>query len=257
MLANAWGLLSQITVLDVLDILIIAFLIYYAILLIKDTKAYQAAAGLGLIGGLYVLTVWGRLSVSSRIIRTFVNYLIIAIIVLFQGEIRRFLAEIGSRTFRKPFALRSFEEKLEDLFLAIDFMSQKKIGGLIAIEKEISLSTYAERGTKIEAVLSKDLLVSIFYPHSPLHDGAVIIKGDVIVSAGALLPLPAVHHLISPFRTRTRHLAAIGLTEETDAAVIVISEETGKVTLAVKGQLEEFRDKDAMEKRLIGYLRDQ
>lgn len=257
MLANAWGLLSQITVLDVLDILIIAFLIYYAILLIKDTKAYQAAAGLGLIGGLYLLTVWGRLSVSSRIIRTFVNYLIIAIIVLFQGEIRRFLAEIGSRTFRKPFALRSFEEKLEDLFLAIDFMSQKKIGGLIAIEKEISLSTYAERGTKIEAVLSKDLLVSIFYPHSPLHDGAVIIKGDVIVSAGALLPLPAVHHLISPFRTRTRHLAAIGLTEETDAAVIVISEETGKVTLAVKGQLEEFRDKDAMEKRLIGYLRDQ
>lgn len=257
MLANAWGLLSQITVLDVLDILIIAFLLYYAILLIKDTKAYQAAAGLGLIGGLYLLTVWGRLSVSSRIIRTFVNYLIIAIIVLFQGEIRRFLAEIGSRTFRKPFALRSFEEKLEDLFLAIDFMSQKKIGGLIAIEKEISLSTYAERGTKIEAVLSKDLLVSIFYPHSPLHDGAVIIKGDVIVSAGALLPLPAVHHLISPFRTRTRHLAAIGLTEETDAAVIVISEETGKVTLAVKGQLEEFRDKDAMEKRLIGYLRDQ
>ncbi|MBM3306005.1 MAG: TIGR00159 family protein [Candidatus Aminicenantes bacterium] len=257
MLANAWGLLSQITVLDVLDILIIAFLIYYAILLIKDTKAYQAAAGLGLIGGLYLLTVWGRLSVSSRIIRTFVNYLIIAIIVLFQGEIRRFLAEIGSRTFRKPFALRSFEEKLDDLFLAIDFMSQKKIGGLIAIEKEISLSTYAERGTKIEAVLSKDLLVSIFYPHSPLHDGAVIIKGDVIVSAGALLPLPAVHHLISPFRTRTRHLAAIGLTEETDAAVIVISEETGKVTLAVKGQLEEFRDKEAMEKRLIGYLRDQ
>ena len=257
MLANAWGLLSQITVLDALDILIIAFLIYYAILLIKDTKAYQAAAGLGLIGGLYLLTVWGRLSVSSRIIRTFVNYLIIAIIVLFQGEIRRFLAEIGSRTFRKPFALRSFEEKLEDLFLAIDFMSQKKIGGLIAIEKEISLSTYAERGTKIEAVLSKDLLVSIFYPHSPLHDGAVIIKGDVIVSAGALLPLPAVHHLISPFRTRTRHLAAIGLTEETDAAVIVISEETGKVTLAVKGQLEEFRDKDAMEERLIGYLRDQ
>lgn len=257
MLANAWGLLSQITVLDALDILIIAFLIYYAMLLIKDTKAYQAAAGLGLIGGLYLLTVWGRLSVSSRIIRTFVNYLIIAIIVLFQGEIRRFLAEIGSRTFRKPFALRSFEEKLEDLFLAIDFMSQKKIGGLIAIEKEISLSTYAERGTKIEAVLSKDLLVSIFYPHSPLHDGAVIIKGDVIVSAGALLPLPAVHHLISPFRTRTRHLAAIGLTEETDAAVIVVSEETGKVTLAVKGQLEEFRDKDAMEKRLVGYLRDQ
>jgi diadenylate cyclase len=256
MFANAWEILKHITVLDILDIFIIAFLIYYVILLIRDTKAYQAAAGLGLIGGLYLLTVWGRLSVSGRIIRTFLNYLIIAIIVLFQGEIRRFLAEIGSRTFRKPFALRSFVEKLEDLFLAIDFMSQKKIGGLIAIEKEISLSNYAERGTRIEAVLSKDLLVSVFYPHSPLHDGAVIIKGDVIVSAGCLLPLPAVHHLISPFRTRTRHLAAIGLSGETDAAVIVISEETGKVSLAIKGQLEEFRDKEAMEKRLIEYLRD-
>jgi diadenylate cyclase len=257
MFANAWEILSHITVLDLLDIFIVAFLIYYVILLIKDTKAYQAAAGLGLIGGLYLLTVWGRLSVSSRIIQTFVNYLIIAIIVLFQGEIRRFLAEIGSRTFRKPFALRSFVEKLEDLFLAIDFMSQKRIGGLIAIEKEISLSTYAERGTKLGAVLSKDLLVSIFYPHSPLHDGAVIVKGDIIEAAGCLLPLPAVHQLSIPFRTRTRHLAAIGLSEETDAAVIVISEETGKVSLAIKGQLEEFRDKDAMEKRLLRYLRDQ
>ena len=257
MLANVREVLSGATILDVLDILIIAFLIYYLILLIKDTKAYQAAAGLGLIGGLYVLTIWGNLSVSSRIIRTFVNYLIIAIIVLFQAEIRRFLAEIGSRTFRKPFALRSFVEKLEDLFLAIDFMSQKRIGALIAIEKEISLSNYAERGVKVEAVLSKDLLVSIFYPHSPLHDGAVIIKGNVLVSAGCLLPLPAAHQLRSPFRTRTRHLAAIGLSEETDAAVIVISEETGKISLAIKGQLEEFRDKDAMEKRLLNYLRDR
>lgn len=257
MVANVREVLSGVTILDVLDILIVAFLIYYLILLIKDTKAYQAAAGLGLIGGLYLLTIWGNLSVSSRIIRTFVNYLIIAIIVLFQAEIRRFLAEIGSRTFRKPFALRSFVEKLEDLFLAIDFLSQKRIGALIAIEKEISLSNYAERGVKVEAVLSKDLLVSIFYPHSPLHDGAVIIKGNVLVSAGCLLPLPAAHQLRSPFRTRTRHLAAIGLSEETDAAVIVISEETGKISLAIKGQLEEFRDKDAMEKRLLNYLRDR
>ena len=115
-------------------------MIYYVILLIKDTKAYQAAIGLALIGALYLLTVWGRLSVSNRIIRSFVNYLIIAIIVLFQAEIRRFLTEIGSRTFRKPFTLRSFQEKIDDLFQAIDFLSQKKIGALIAIEKEISLS---------------------------------------------------------------------------------------------------------------------
>ena len=184
MLANIWTILRHATVLDVLDICFIAVIIYYVLLLIKDTRAYQAAIGLLLIAALYLLTVWGKLSVSNRIIRSFVNYLIIAVIVLFQGEIRRFLAGIGSRTFRKPFALRSFQEKLEDLFFAIDYLSQKKIGALIAIEKEISLSTYADRGVKVDALLSKDLLVSLFFPHSPLHDGAAVIKGNHIVSAG-------------------------------------------------------------------------
>jgi diadenylate cyclase len=257
MLANIWTILRHATVLDVLDICFIAVIIYYLLLLIKDTRAYQAAIGLLLIAVLYLLTVWGKLSVSNRIIRSFVNYLIIAVIVLFQGEIRRFLAGIGSRTFRKPFGLRSFQEKLEDLFFAIDYLSQKKIGALIAIEKEISLSTYADRGVKVDALLSKDLLVSIFFPHSPLHDGAAVIKGNHIVSAGCLLPLPAAHRLSSPFQTRTRHLAAIGLSEETDAPVIVISEETGSVSLAIKGVLERFEDSDAMQKRLIDYLRDQ
>jgi len=257
MFANALTLLRQITVLDVLDILLIAFMIYYVLLLIRDTKAYQAAVGLAFIGALYLLTSWGRLFVSNRIIRSFVQYLIIAVIVLFQGEIRRFLTEIGSRTFRRPFVFRSFQEKIEDLFQAIDFLSQKKIGALIAIEKEISLSSVADRGAEVGATLSKNLLVSIFFPHSPLHDGAVIIKGDKIVAAACLLPLPAAHRLKSPFQTRTRHLAAIGLSEETDAAVIVVSEETGTVSLAIKGQLERFGDKDAMEKRLLDYLRDR
>jgi diadenylate cyclase len=255
--AEAWTVLRQITVLDVLDILLIAFMIYTVILLIRDTKAYQAAVGLGLIGILYLLTVWGRLRVSNRIIRSFINYVIIAVIVLFQAEIRRFLTEIGSRTFRKPFVLRSFQEKVDDLFQAVEFLSQKKIGALIAIEKEISLSTYADRGAEVGAVLSKNLLVSIFFPRSPLHDGAVIIKGDTIVAAACLLPLPAAHRLRSPFQTRTRHLAAIGLSEETDAAVLVVSEETGTISLAIKGQLERFDDEGAMKKRLLDYLKDR
>jgi diadenylate cyclase len=257
MLANFWTILSHTTVLDILDICLIAFIIYYVLLLIKDTRAYQAAVGLLLIAAIYLLTVWGRLSVSNRIIRSFVNYMIIAVIVLFQGEIRRFLAGIGSRTFRKPFALRSLQEKLEDLFFAVDYLSQKRIGALVAIEKEISLSTYADRGVKVGALLSKDLLVSIFFPHSPLHDGAVVVQGNHIVSAGCLLPLPAAHKLASPFQTRTRHLAAIGLSEETDAAVIVISEESGDVSLAIKGRLERYEDSDATRKRLIQYLREQ
>ena len=257
MFAEAWTVVRQITVLDILDILLITFIIYTVILLIRDTKAYQAAVGLGLIGVLYLLTVWGHLRVSNRIIRAFINYVIIAIIVLFQAEIRRFLTEIGSRTFRRPFVLRSFQEKVDDLFEAIEFLSQKKIGALIAIEKEISLSTYADRGAEVGATLSKNLLVSIFFPRSPLHDGAVVVKGDTIVAAACLLPLPAAHRLKSPFQTRTRHLAAIGLSEETDAAVIVVSEETGTVSLAIKGQLERFDDVDAMKKRLLDYLRDR
>ena len=257
MLAEAWALIRHVTVLDVLDILLIAFMIYTIILLIRDTKAYQAAVGLALIGVLYLLTVWGHLRVSNRIIRSFIQYVIIAVIILFQAEIRRFLTEIGSRTFRRPFVLRSFREKVDDLFQAVEFLSQKRIGALIAIEKEISLSTYADRGAEIGATLSKNLLVSIFFPRSPLHDGAVVVKGDTIVAAACLLPLPAAHRLKSPFQTRTRHLAAIGLSEETDAAVIVVSEETGTVSLAVKGQLERFDDIDAMKKRLLDYLRDR
>ena len=257
MLAEAWTVIRHVTVLDVLDILLIAFMIYTIILLIRDTKAYQAAVGLALIGVLYLLTVWGHLRVSNRIIRSFIQYVIIAVIILFQAEIRRFLTEIGSRTFRRPFVLRSFREKVDDLFQAIEFLSQKKIGALIAIEKEISLSTYADRGAEVGATLSKNLLVSIFFPRSPLHDGAVVVKGDTIVAAACLLPLPAAHRLKSPFQTRTRHLAAIGLSEETDAAVIVVSEETGTVSLAIKGQLERFDDVDAMKKRLLDYLKDR
>jgi diadenylate cyclase len=257
MFANIWEILSHMTLLDLLDICLLAFIIYYLINLIRDTKAYQAAIGLLVVGLIYTITVVGKLSVSNRIIRTFINYVIIAIIVLFQAEIRRFLTGLGSRSFRRPFSLRSFQEKLEDLFLAIEYLSQKKIGALIAIEKEISLSTYADRGIRVDADLSKDLLVSIFYPRSPLHDGAVILKGDKIVSAGCLLPLPATHRLSAPFQTRTRHLAAIGLSVETDAAVIVVSEESGDVSLAIKGGLERFTDTDAMEKRLVQYLRNQ
>ncbi len=257
MFANIWEILSHITLPDILDIGLMAFIIYYLINLIRDTKAYHAAIGLLVVGLVYVSTVVGRLSVSNRIIRSFINYLIIAIIVLFQAEIRRFLTGLGSRSFRRPFALRSFQEKLEDLFLAIEYLSQKKIGALIAIEKEISLTLYADRGVRIDALLSKDLLVSIFFPRSPLHDGAVIVKGDKIAAAGCLLPLPATHRLSIPFQTRTRHLAAIGLSVETDAAIIVISEETGDVSLAVKGGLEKFTDTDAMEKRLVQYLRNQ
>ena len=152
----------------------------------------------------------------------------------------------------RRFAVR---ERLEDVFLAVEYLSQEKIGALIAIEKDISLTSYVERGTKIDAVLSNDLLVNIFFPHSPLHDGAVIIQGNKISAAGCLLPLPPTHNLGDDFLTRTRHLAAIGLSQETDAAVIVISEETGGVSLAVKGLLQRGLDRESLKKNLLNYIK--
>jgi diadenylate cyclase len=254
MFTNLGNALTHITVADILDILLVAFILYSFFRLIKDTRAYQMAIGIAIIGLFYLITQWGKLVVSHRLIKSFTTYFIIAVIVLFQSEIRRFLTGIGSRSFRRPFSLKSLEEKLEDLFLAVDYLSQKKIGALIALEKEISLKVYSDRGTKLDALLTKDLLVNIFFPHSPLHDGAAIIQGNKILSAGCLLPLPASHNLGEEFLARTRHLAAIGLSQETDAAVIVVSEETGSISLATKGHLTRLQDKDQLKELLLGYL---
>jgi diadenylate cyclase len=246
--------LHHMTLGDALDILLIAFILYSFLRLIKDTRAYQMAIGLVIIGLLYLVTQWARLVVSHRLIKGFTTYFIFAVIVLFQAEIRRFLTGLGSRTFRRPFSLRSLEEKLEDLFLAVDYLSQKKIGALVAVEREISLKVFADRGTRLDALLSKDLLVNIFFPHSPLHDGAVILQGNKVLAAGCLLPLPASHNLGEEFLARTRHLAALGLSQETDAAVVVVSEETGVISLATKGQLTKVQDKDQLKAALLRYL---
>ncbi len=255
MFANISNALSRFTVGDFIDILLVTIILYSFFRLIKDTKAYQMSIGLGIVGILFLIARWGNLVVTHWLIKIFTTYLIIAIIVLFQGELRRFLTTIGSRSFRRPFSLKSFREKQEDVFLAADYLSSKKIGALIAIEKEISLQSYIDRGTKLDAVISKDLLASIFFPRSPLHDGAVIIRGNKLLAAGCLLPLPASHNLGEEYLTRTRHLAAIGLAQETDAAVIVVSEETGRISMATQGNLERELDRESLKKRLINYLK--
>jgi len=255
MLTNIINALQRFTLGDFLDILLITIILYSFFRLIKDTKAYQMAIGIAIVGLLFFITRWGNLTASHWLIKNFINYSIIAIIVLFQGEIRRFLTTIGSQSFRKPSSIKVFQDRLEDLFLAVDYLSTKKIGALIALEKEISLKSYADRGTQVDAMLSKDLVVSIFFPHSPLHDGAVIIRGNTILAAGALLPFPSVHNMGEEFQTRTRHLAAIGLSQETDAAVIVVSEEAGTVSLAIKGKLKRDLSKDQLKEDLIKYFR--
>jgi diadenylate cyclase len=242
--------LKGATLADFLDILLVSFILYSFFRLIKDTKAYQMAIGLGIVLLLFIVTDWGKLYVSHQIIRGFANFFIIAVIILFQGEIRRFLTALGSQSFRKRFGLQGVYEQFENLFHAIEYLANHKIGALIAFEKEVSLKSYADRGTNVDAALSKDLLVSLFYPNSPLHDGAVILRENKIVAAGCLLPLPAQHTLGQHFQTRTRHLAALGLSQETDAVVIIVSEETGTISLAVEGNLERGLEKDQLKDRL-------
>ena len=254
MFANIANALARFNIGDLIDILLVTFILYSFFLLIKDTKAYQMVIGLGIVGIVFLISEWGKLVVLNWLIKIFSPFLIIAIIVLFQGEIRRFLTTLGSRSFRKPLSLKSFTEKLENVLLAVDYLASKKIGALIAVEKEISLKSYTDRGTKIDGDLTKDLLVSIFFPRSPLHDGAVIIRGNKISAAGSLLPLPASHNLGEEFLPRTRHLAAIGLSQETDAAVIVVSEETGTVSLATKGQLKRRLDKEQLKDSLLSHF---
>lgn len=254
MFASILHTLRNATVADVADILLVAVIIYNFLSLIRDTRAYQMAIGLSIIGLLYFVTQWAKLAVTYWLIRNFIPFLIIAIIVLFQDEIRRFLAGLGSRWFRRPMAARAFREKLVEIFQAVDYLSQKRIGALIAIEKEVPLNTFLEMGTRLDAALTKELLVSVFFPHSPLHDGAVIVQNNKIAAAACLLPLPSIQSLGEAFKTRTRHLAALGLSQETDAAVIVVSEENGEVSLATRGRLEAFADRDVLESRLIDYL---
>jgi len=255
MFTKSITILRHMTLGDFLDILLVAFILYSIFLLIKETRAYQLAVGLTLVALLYATSQWGKLTLSNLLIRNFINYLIIAVIVLFQGEIRRFLTGVGSRAFRRPLTRKGLEENIEHIALAVDYLSLKKIGALIAMEREISLRNYADRGTKLDALLTKDLLVNIFFPHAPLHDGAVIIQGTKIVAAGCLLPLPATHNLGKDFLARTRHLAAIGLSEETDAAVLVVSEESGTISVAIKGQLERIKDREQLKEYLVEYLK--
>jgi diadenylate cyclase len=255
MFSNILYALAHSTLADLFDILLLTVILYSFFRLIKDSRAYQMAIGLGIIGLFFLITQWGRLVASHWLISNFLNYLIIAIIVLFQGEIRRFLTSIGSQTFKKTASMKSFSEEMEGLFFAVDYLAKHKIGALIAIEKEVSLNNYSESGTRINADLSKDILGSLFFPHSPLHDGAVIISNNKILSAGCLLPLPATHSLGTEFQTRTRHLAALGLSQETDAVVIVISEEQGTISTAHKGQLHRVAEIQELRTKLYEMLK--
>lgn len=230
---------------DVVDILILAYLIYQLVLLIKGTRAVQMMTGV-----VFIISAWfvaGVLQLET--VQRFLGYLLywipFAVIVIFQNTIRRALSRFGRNPFFHLMSRPQSEALINELVLAATSLSSRRIGGLVIIEREQGLRNYIETGITVDALLTYDLILSIFSPGSPLHDGAIVVQDGRIRAASCFLPLTSHPTLSKEFGTR--HRAAIGVTEETDAVAIVISEERGTVSIAFEGRI--IEDVDAIHLR--------
>ena len=238
--------LYQIRWQDILDILIIAFIVYRFLLFFKrGSRAGRIIIGIVILLAGSLLSRTFGLYTMDWLFHNFWSQIVIALIIIFQPEIRKTLAQMGGSPI---FGLTSAEEikSVDEIVKAAVNLASRKIGALIVIEREISLKDYIEIGIPLDAKVSKELLVSIFHPTSPMHDGAVIIRGNRVVAAGCFLPLALGAEISKTYGTR--HRAGIGLSEETDAVVIIVSEESGQISVAIKGRLETHLD--------LGTLRD-
>ncbi|MHB8880128.1 MAG: diadenylate cyclase CdaA [Thermodesulfovibrionales bacterium] len=230
--------------LDILDIFLVSVVIYRLLKIVKGTKAAQMLVGLGVLLAASLASRYLDLITIDWIVQSFWAQIVIAMLVLFQPEIRRALAHIGEAQFLSTFTKAEELKSLEEIVRAAVSLSNKKIGALIVIERDTSLKDFVEVGTFLDARVSKELLVSIFHPSSPIHDGAVIIKGNRIAAAGCFLPITLSSELSKALGTR--HRAGIGLTEETDAVAIIVSEEQGSISMALDGRLETKLDMAAL-----------
>lgn len=233
--------LNAITLRDVIDIAIVAFIFYRLLLLLRGTRGVQMTFGIAVLLMFYFVTRLYRLATVEWLFGNVLAYVVFGIIVLYQNEIRRGLAGIGRTPFFSRYRRDPAREGFEEIILAATTLASKKIGALVVIERDIGLRNYAESGITLDSVLTYDLLVTIFSPNTPLHDGAVIVQRNRIVAAACFLPLT-----LDPYLSKelgTRHRAAIGITEETDAVAVVVSEETGIISAAIGGEI--IRNLDA------------
>src|SRR5437867_7426627 len=234
---------------DLVDILVVSVLIYEVLKLIRGTRAVQMALGGAFLVALFYGSRWAHLETVNWLIRNLFGYFVFAAIVLFQSDIRRALAHLGRGPFFRYFAKpESAGESIEELVVAASMLAAQHIGAIIAIERQIGLRNYIEGGIPLDALLTYDLLVSIFQLSSPLHDGAVIVQQDRVAAAACFLPLTLNPRLSKELGSR--HRAAIGLTEENDSVAIVVSEETGRISLVVDGEIERGLDPDTLRRRL-------
>jgi len=235
-----------------LDILLVAILIYQVLVMIRGTRAVPMLAGLIVMSVIIYLARIGELTTLNWVVSRVLPYIVFALIVVFQSEIRHVLADLGRRlTFLGGSSAEA--DSYEDIVLAANLFSQNQTGALIVIEREIGLRTHIESGVPLDARLSYDLLATIFRPSAPLHDGAVIVQKDRIAAAACFLPL-SMNPLLST-QLGTRHRAGIGITEETDAIAVICSEETGAISFALGGRIERDLTVEQLRERLGSELR--
>jgi diadenylate cyclase len=234
---------------QVLDILIVALIIYQLLQFIRGTHAVQIAVGTALIVGFYWVSQLLNLETVNWLLRTFLPYVVFGLIVIFQAEIRKALAHLGKTPLLGAFSKEKPEETIDEIVLAATTLAAQKIGAIMVLEREMGLRSYIETGIGLDALLTYDLLISIFNPKTPLHDGAVVVQGKRIAAAACFLPLT-----VNPALSRTlgsRHRAAIGVTEDTDAVVVVVSEETGTISLVAGGRIRREYDGPALKAALL------
>jgi diadenylate cyclase len=240
------------TLLTVLDILLVALIIYEVLVMIRGTRAAPMLAGLAAVAVAFYLARIGELVTLNWLVSHLLPYIVFALIVVFQSEIRHVLSDVGRRvSFLRGTAVEG--DSYDDIVLAANLFSQHQTGALIVIEREIGLRTYIESGVAMDAKLSYDLLATIFRPSAPLHDGAVIIQKDRLAAAACFLPL-SMNPVLST-QMGTRHRAGIGITEETDAIAVIVSEETGAISMAVGGKIERDLTAEQLRERLSNELR--
>lgn len=221
---------------DLIEIFVVAILTYRILLLLQRTRAMQMILGVGLLGGVYVMARLLDFSLIRTLLETLFQYGAIAALVVFQPELRAALARLGRSRMIRFFQKMEGTRVIDEIVEATERLARAKHGAIIAIEREVGLDEYAETGSRVQAHVSAEMLATIFTPYSPLHDGAVLIAGDQIRAAGAILPLTQT--TVRDRSLGTRHRAALGLSEETDAVVVVVSEETAQVSIAIGGRLE-------------------
>lgn len=235
---------TQIGIRDVIDISLVAYIVYRFLLLMRGTRGAQMTFGIVVLLMFYWVTRFYRLSAVQWLLTNLLTYIVFAVIVLYQNEIRRGLTGLGSTSMLGRHKRATGRESFEEIILAATTLASKKIGALVVVERDIGLRNYAESGIALDAVLTYDLLVTIFSPNTPLHDGAVIVQQNRIIAAGCFLPLT-----LDPYLSKelgTRHRAAIGITEETDAVAVIVSEETGIISAAIGGKITRNLDGTAL-----------